>query len=222
MSVLFRSLVWSSCLLLPLSLAAASSDASPTVPALSLLASSDSTPGFQARDVITPYSRYRASPIKKKQRLHGVVGVSTDLLNDTLHPGGYLAAQVRFADYFTEIGVLGQRLPRAGAELPDKTRYFMTVRFTMNQPIGPYAMIGLNPLQWLDGAEDMRLDLHAQAGLSWQSSGSLLRLDAYGAMYSFESRRPYDPRESMFDRERKGEFVRSTQWGAGLRLSLMF
>ncbi|MEN3158980.1 hypothetical protein ABC502_11405 [Alkalimonas sp. NCh-2] len=177
---------------------------------------------FHARDAITPYVRYRASPIKKKQRLHGVMGVSTDLLDDTLHRGGYVAAQVRFADYFTEIGVLGQRLPRAGAEQPDKTRYFMTVRFTLNQPISPYGMIGFNPLQWLDSVEEMRLDLHAQAGLSWQSSGSSLRLDAYGAMYSFESRRPYDPTESRFDRDRKGDFVRSTQWGAGLRLSLMF
>ncbi|MEE2024983.1 MULTISPECIES: hypothetical protein [Alkalimonas] len=181
--------------------------------------------GFHARDAITPYVRYRASPIQKKRRFHGVVGVSADVLDDTLHPGGYLAVQGRSDDFFTEIGVLGQRLPRSGTEQPDKTRYFMTVRLSMNQPIGPYGMIGFNPLQWLqwlDSEEDMRLDLHAQAGLSWQSSGSLLRLDAYGAMYSFESRRPYDPTESRFDRDRKGDFVRSTQWGAGLRFSLMF
>lgn len=217
MHVLFRVLVWSSCLLLPLTLVADLSDTQSLMPSLS----QDSV-GFHTSDAITPYARYRASPIKKKRRLRGVVGISSDVLDNTLHPGGYVAAQVRFDDYFTEIGVLGQRLPQAGTAQPDKTRYLTTVRFTMNQPISPYGMIGFNPFQWLEGAENVKIDLHAQAGVSWQNPSSSLRIDAYGAMYSFESRRPYDPAESWFDRDRKGDFVRSTQWGVGLRLSLMF
>ncbi|MCC5824529.1 hypothetical protein [Alkalimonas sp.] len=173
-------------------------------------------------DAITPYYQRRSPSSRNKDRFHWVIGVHSDWIDDAPYPGVYLAAQARFSDYFTEIGVLGQRLPRDGADVQGKTRYFMTVRFTMNQPISPYGMIGANPLQWLFDSGDMRLDLHAQAGLSWQDPSAMLRVDAYGAMYSFETRRPYDPTETWFDQERRGNFERTTEWALGLRLSLMF
>ncbi|MCH8538458.1 MAG: hypothetical protein LAT66_11910 [Alkalimonas sp.] len=164
---------------------------------------------------------YQTYTSARSSRFGWVIAAQTEWMDAAPYTGLYLAAQAMQAGYYTEIGVFGQRLPRDGDGMPDKTRYFMSVRFGMDSTISPYAKLGFNPLHLFNDSDEMRLDMHAQAGISWQLP-QLFRLDLYGAVHSLEYRRPYDPNLHAFDRGMQSSFQRQNQFAAGVRINMVF
>lgn len=165
--------------------------------------------------------RYQANTSSRSSRFGWVIGVQTEWMDAAPYMGQYLAVQAMQTGYYTEIGVFAQRLPRDGDDMPDKTRYFMSVRFGMDNTVSPYAKLGFNPLQLINDSDELRLDLHAEGGVSWQLP-QFLRLDFYGAVHSFEYRTPYDPNLNTVDRAWQPTFQRQNHLAVGVRVNLVF
>lgn len=174
---------------------------------------------FESGHYAAPH--YQAVSVNRPSQLNWVLGVQGEWIDSAPYMGISAAAQMVRGGYYTELGFFGQRLPRDGADLPDKTRYFLSFRFGKDEAISPYVLFGLNPIEIFNASEDARLDLHGQLGMSWQLI-EFWRVDFYGALHSLEHRIPYDSNQHSLDRALQPTFQRQNHFAAGIRVSLVF